>query len=387
MCLLCMVMMPGCNLGKKDAILKNFANEFDLIQKTFTNDISVAKTEEERNYLIENKNKQLDSLLRKFDNEISSDEGELIKCKLLMEISRYKDASKKLDDLINRKSTVMVEAGMVKVQLLLHSGEIDKAISLLSEIEKGVKKGSELYNVWLYLALHSPDKNTMKEYGEKLLEIQDISIEYKKFLSEVLRNLSEIARENKDTATAKSYLEKALSKTEEAGLKSILELELTEMNLLGTPSLPLYADTWFNTDYPPALDRLKGNAIVLIFWADWSLPSKDMMETITGILNELKGKNLSIIGFTKLYGKTANSKENDPPLNKTEETTIIKNSIEKMGVTFPIGIANDGFIFDDYKIGVLPALIFIDKNGIITDFKNGTSSMNSLRSKILKLME
>lgn len=380
-------MMSGCNLGKKDAILKNFANEFDLIQKTFTNDISVAKTEEERNYLTENKNKQLDSLLRKFDKEISSDEGELLKCKLLMEISRYKDASQKLDDLINRKSSVMVEAGMVKVQLLLHSGEIGKAVSLLNEIEKGVKKGSELYNVWLYLALHSTDEKIIKEYGEKLLEIQNISMEYKKFLPEVLRNLAEIARENKDSATSKSYLEKALSKTEDLGLKSILELELTEINLLGTQSLPLYADTWFNTDYPPALDRLKGNAIILIFWADWSLPSINMMETINGIYNELKGKNLSIIGFTKLYGKTANSNENDPPLNKTDETTRIKNSIDKMGITFPIGIANDGFIFDDYKIGVLPALIFIDKTGNITDFKNGTSPMNSLRNKILKLME
>ena len=384
-CLITSLFSIACQFGKQEALTKEFANKYASIQKTYSDKIAKTINENEKSTLSESRSKELETLLNFYDPKTTTDEAELLKSKLLVELSRFKDANKKVDALLIKKSPLMVEAQLIRVRILLHNGETDKALDLFKQIEPGIKKGRDLYSIWLSIALYTPDTAIFKNYAGKFLGVTDLPSEMKAYKGDIYRKSSRIAREEQNKPEALTMLQNAIASSPKEGLKQILEWELKQTELLTKPAPLIYADSWLNSP-PLYLENMKGKPVVLVFWSTWSSFCKEIMTILSQQYESKKSIGLTVIGYTKLYGKYKNS---DTPiiLPPSEEMASIQNYITSNNVTFPIAISTEGYGFEDYQTTILPTLFFIDKNGNVWDFITGTSDTQTINKKIQKLLE
>lgn len=388
-CLPALLIVTACQFGKQDTLLRKFAAEFSAVEKNYSEKLSRAKTADEHSSCLKEKYQQLNELLDKYDKSTNSEGADLLKSKLLVELSRYKEARQKVDLLINNKSPLWVDAEMVKVQILIRNQETDEALKLLKEIEPGVKKGPELYSAWLYFAAYSNDLKTMNEYAKKFTGAPDCPPELSKYNTEMYRILAVTARDNSNTIEAKNMLDKAFTSTSDKTIKQMVQSEIAQLDLMGKPAPAIYGETWLNS---PALflPNLKGSVTVLFFWSPWCDASKKMLPVIIEEFNAKKTSGLNVIGYTQLYGKFNTDKSQialNPPLTIEAEIAAIQQFLAQKGATFPICISNEGLGFEDYKTTAVPTVFFIDKLGNISDFKTGTFQPQLFRDKIKKLME
>jgi peroxiredoxin len=130
---------------------------------------------------------------------------------------------------------------------------------------------------------------------------------------------------------------------------------------------------WDENGKQVKLSDLKGNLVLVNFWATWCKPCVGEMPDLSLISQELKDKNFKIIGISTEDPKTIESflktKPVDYPiLNGTEETMKV---FEKAG---------------NKKIEGIPATFIIDKDGKIVEFFMGAKSKSAFNDIIKKYL-
>lgn len=113
------------------------------------------------------------------------------------------------------------------------------------------------------------------------------------------------------------------------------------------------------------LSELRGQPVILNFWATWCPPCIKEMPLLQKLYDE---GNIIVIG-----------------VNLQEDKKTIGAFIKKLNVTFPIVLDEEGSAKAMYNIILKPATYFIDKNGIVADKKYGELSREDLKQRSRKL--
>ena len=113
------------------------------------------------------------------------------------------------------------------------------------------------------------------------------------------------------------------------------------------------------------LSELRGQPVILNFWATWCPPCVREMPLLQKLYDE---GNIPVIG-----------------INLQEDKKTIEAFIKKLNVTFPIVLNKDGSAEAMYNILLKPTTYFIDKNGIVVDKKYGELSREDLKQRSQKL--
>ena len=102
------------------------------------------------------------------------------------------------------------------------------------------------------------------------------------------------------------------------------------------------------------LSDLRGQAVLINFWASWCPPCRNEMPAIQQVYEEYKDQ-----GFTVLA------------VNSQEQEARVTAFAESLGLTFPILIDRDGSVFGAYQVAALPTTFFIDRAGVIRGVTTG----------------
>ena len=113
----------------------------------------------------------------------------------------------------------------------------------------------------------------------------------------------------------------------------------------------------------------RGKAVLLNFWATYCVPCKEEMPWLVAFQKQYGPKGLIILGI-------AMDQSIDP----------IRKFAEKMEVNYPVLVGNQR-IAGQYYVKGLPASIFIDRNGRITDQVAGGASHSFLENEIQLALE
>lgn len=134
---------------------------------------------------------------------------------------------------------------------------------------------------------------------------------------------------------------------------------VTKVALLGQPAPEIVIKGWINSA-PLSLLSLRGRVVLLEFWATWCRQCAEVIPLLKRLRDEYAAQGLVIITLTRHYlaypGMDA---------EQEKELQLIRNYVEQHGIEFPVGVADDEQTQEEYGAGGLPALVLIDRQGIV----------------------
>ncbi len=106
------------------------------------------------------------------------------------------------------------------------------------------------------------------------------------------------------------------------------------------------------------LSDLRGQYILLNFWATWCGPCKIEMPSLNYLHDKFKGKSLKVIGISNdMFG-----------------ARVVEPYVKANKITFPILLDPQMDISKDYGITSLPTTFLIDPKGIIVGILHGAEN-------------
>lgn len=102
------------------------------------------------------------------------------------------------------------------------------------------------------------------------------------------------------------------------------------------------------------LSDLRGEAVVLNFWATWCAPCRTEIPQFVDAYSRFRDQGLVVVGVNMQEGKG-----------------IVRPYAEDFGMDFPIVIDVDGEVGDAYRLLGLPVTYFIDREGVVRSVFTG----------------
>ena len=117
---------------------------------------------------------------------------------------------------------------------------------------------------------------------------------------------------------------------------------------------------------------LKGNVVLIGFWATWCPPCRSEMPAMNKLYREFRNKGFEVIA-----------------ISKDRSVTYVKDYLSKTPVDFPILMDPENKASKAFRVFSLPTSFLVDRNGVILELFLGEEDWDStkFRNKIKALLE
>lgn len=132
-----------------------------------------------------------------------------------------------------------------------------------------------------------------------------------------------------------------------------------QLSLLGQPAPEIDVAQWINSEQQNLAD-LRGQVVLLEFWATWCKPCHEMFPKLQALHDEHAASGLKILALTRhylAYGGNAAA--------RGDELEMIRQFVAERKLTFPVGVAEDERLQTLYGATGLPAVALIDRQGTV----------------------
>jgi peroxiredoxin len=116
-----------------------------------------------------------------------------------------------------------------------------------------------------------------------------------------------------------------------------------------------------------SLSSLKGNVVLINFWATWCPPCRGEMPSLNKLYREYRSRGLVVVA-----------------VSTDRSASSVRDFLSKHPVDFPVLMDSDSKVSRQFKVFSLPTTFLLDKNGAVLQRFLGEEEWDStaIRSKI-----
>jgi thiol-disulfide isomerase/thioredoxin len=228
-------------------------------------------------------------------------------------------------------------------------GDMDRAIATLQSALEEARQDQDLgYKTRFVLAMMLPQYLLSHRSVSEAVELLGTEVA---FASERLKAV------------------KATGTTEQKQYANRVFVELRDyqsrLKLLGQPAPEISVKEWIKG--PPAtLADLRGQVVLLEFWATWCKPCEQMFPKLKRLAEEYGPRGLNVIALTRHYLAYRGT-----PEAQAEELALMRKMADDHTLTFRVGASEDEQTQDLYGAAGVPTMAVIDRAGIVRHFYDG----------------
>ena len=143
----------------------------------------------------------------------------------------------------------------------------------------------------------------------------------------------------------------------------VVELEDAVSSPIGRTAVPFEAVDLDGA--PHRSEDLKGQVVLLDFWASWCIPCRLDLLRVEALHQELSDQGLVVLGVT------------DEPREKA------RRFVTERGFTFPTLSDEEGVLFRGYEVRTIPTAVIVGRDGRVSSYLVGSHSGDDLREAVL----
>jgi thiol-disulfide isomerase/thioredoxin len=228
-------------------------------------------------------------------------------------------------------------------------GDMDRAIATLRSALDEARQDQELgYKTRFVLAMMLPQYLLSNRSVSEAVELLETEVA---FASERLKGI------------------KATGTTEQKQYANRVFVELRDyqsrLKLLGQPAPEISVKEWIRGD-PTTLADLRGQVVLLEFWATWCKPCEQMFPKLKRLAEEYGQRGLNVIALTRHYLAYRGT-----PEAQAEELALMRKMADDHALSFRVGASEDEKTQDLYGAAGVPTMAIIDRAGIVRHFYDG----------------
>jgi thiol-disulfide isomerase/thioredoxin len=199
-----------------------------------------------------------------------------------------------------------------------------------------------------------------------------------------------------DYAAAQGMIEKAAeyyAAAEKNADERTMGYVTLRKELIGKTAPDIDSKAWIGGDATP-LSGLKGNVVLVDFWATWCGPCRAVMPGINEMYGKHKDEGLRVIGVTRFYAngympadESQMQSGGESVKDMTEETFPghVEAFRTNTGIDYPFVIAEKQD-FDNYFVRGIPTLAVVDRDGKFALITVGSGSEALLQVTVANLL-
>jgi thiol-disulfide isomerase/thioredoxin len=182
-------------------------------------------------------------------------------------------------------------------------------------------------------------------------------------------------------ATAIRVLERNLRTYGDTSIRTRISKNINLLTLEGRPA-PAYETAEYVGAPPPAIDTLRGKAVLLFFWAHWCPDCKSMAPTLAALQQDFGADGLVLVAPTQRYGYVAGRAPADAPTEMRHIASVLAESYAGVEWTVPVSAES----FSHYGSSTTPTIVLVDRAGVVTLYNPGRMTRDALEPHVRRAL-